>query len=154
MTALVGIVALHPAKYAPLFSTICIGASALWLGTLFSVSWLCSRATLMADGPEIGRLSVSLFRRWTIPSLFVSVSTGALWCEAAADESGQTHWLYGVVLAGLALVSLSATVGRRAARLVRGSREAAKGEWMRRLALVVSVWAAIALATFRSSLVP
>jgi hypothetical protein len=140
--------------YAPLFATICVAAGALWLGTLFSVSWLCGRATLMADGPEIGSLSLSLFRRWTVPSLVVSLIAGSLWCGAAAQANRQHYWLYGIALAVLAFVALTGTVGQRGSRLVRGSIQATKGEGARRFALLLSVWAMIALAAFRVSLLP
>jgi serine/threonine protein kinase len=140
--------------HARLVATVSFVASAVWLGTLFSVSWLCGRATLMADAQEIGRLSVSLFRRWTLPSLVLSLVAGALWCGSAAHETQRTHWLYGVLLAGVALVGLTAAVGHQAGRLVGGSLEGAKGEGGRRLALLVSVWATIAIAIFRSALVP
>jgi hypothetical protein len=139
--------------HARFVASVYFVASAVWLGTLFSVSWLCGRATLMADAQEIGRLSASLFRRWTLPSLFVSLIAGALWCGAAVQQTRHTHWLYAVLLTGIALVCLTATVGHQAGRLVRGSLVGAKAEGGRRLALLLSVWATIAIAMFRS-LVP
>jgi hypothetical protein len=142
------------AKYAPLFATLCFVATALWVGTLFSVSWLSGRARMMADGPEIGRLSVSLFRRWTAPSLILGLAAGVAWCAATRGEIPRDGWLYGVAVAVLAQIGLSAAVGHRARRVMGGSFEATKGEGMRRFALLVSLWATVALATFRSSLVP
>jgi hypothetical protein len=115
-------------RYEAVFATICVVGGALWLGTLFSVSWLCGRATMMADGPEIGRLSLSLFRRWTLPSLVVSLVAGALWCDAAAQEGRHAHWPYGLPVALFAVAAMSRAVGRRAKRLVRDSPEATKRE--------------------------
>jgi hypothetical protein len=109
---------------------------------------------MMADAPEIGRLSMQLFRRWTVPSLVVALGTGALWCALVAGEHPQGGWLYGVAVAGLALVALNTTVGRRAGQLVRGTEEAARGEGASRFALLVSAWAAVALATFQPTLLP
>jgi len=125
----------HLSRYEPVSATVCIVAGALWLGTLFSVSWLCGRAKMMADGPEIWRLSLSLFRRWTLPSLVVSLVAGALWCDAASHEGRPAHWIYGLPVAVLAFVALSRAVGRRAKRLVRESLEATSDEDARRFAL-------------------
>src|SRR5579884_296642 len=53
-----------------LLASLFVVAAALWIGTLFSVSWFSGSATMMADGPEIGRLALTLFRRWTVPLLW------------------------------------------------------------------------------------
>jgi serine/threonine protein kinase len=141
-----------PSISAPVFATICVVANALCMGTLFSVSWLCGRAPMMADGPEIARLAMQLFRRWTVPSLVVTVAAGAAWCAIVAGEQAHSHWLYGVALAALTLVGLTVAVGRRANQFAQGSAEATWGEGGRRLALLLSVWAAVALAIFQPSL--
>jgi serine/threonine protein kinase len=140
--------------YAPVFATIWVVANSLCIGTLFSVSWLCGRAGMMADAPEIGRLALQLFRRWTVPSLIVSLVAGAAWCALVAQEHQQPLWLGGVALAGLALVGLNVTVARRASQLARGISDSTRGEGARRFALLVSISAAIALASFQPSLLP
>jgi serine/threonine protein kinase len=139
---------------APLLGTLCVVATALCMGTLFSVSWLCGRARMMADGAEIARLSMQLFRRWTVPSLVVAFVAGVASCAIVAQEQPHADWLYGVAVAGLAIVGLTAAVARRAARLVRGTVDAIQGEGTRRFALVLTVWAALALAVFHPSLLP
>jgi serine/threonine protein kinase len=120
--------------YAPLLATLCVVANALCTGTLFSVSWLCGRARMMADRPEIGQLAMQLFRRWTVPSLIVCLLSGGGWCGLVAQEHPQAFWLYGIALAGLALVGLNVTVGRSASQLVRGGPELTRGEDARRFA--------------------
>jgi serine/threonine protein kinase len=140
--------------YAPFFATIWIVANSLCIGTLFSASWLCGRAVMMADAPEIGRLSLQLLRRWTVPSLVVSLVAGAAWCTLVAQEHQQNLWLYGVGLAALALVGLNVTIAQRANQLAQGTADSSRGEGARRLALLVSVSAAIALAAFQPSLLP
>jgi serine/threonine protein kinase len=140
--------------YAPFFATIWIVANSLCIGTLFSASWLCGRAAMMADAPEIGRLALQLFRRWTVPSLIVSLVAGAAFCTLVAEEHQQNLWLYGVGLAALALVGLTVTVAQRAGRLAQGIGDPARGEGARRFALLVSVSAAIALAALQPSLLP
>jgi hypothetical protein len=104
-------------RFAPAFATVLLVAGAMWIGTLFSVSWLCRRARMMADGPEIGRLATSLFGHWTVPSLFVSVVAGAaLWLAAFR---GQEHALMqaAAVAGGIALLGISIHVGVRARRV-------------------------------------
>jgi hypothetical protein len=144
-----------PEQYATALAILCVAASALWIGTLFSVSWLSGRARMMADAQEIGHLGLQLFRRWTVSSLLVSLAAGGAWLAAAPAERAWPHWLYGVAAAVLWLVALTVAVGQRARRIEAGNVvEAAKGEGMRRFALLVSVCALVALATLRSSLVP
>jgi hypothetical protein len=142
------------ARYTPLLAIFFFAASALWMGTLFSVSWLSGRAKMMADGPEIGGLALSLFRRWATPSLLVSITAGVGWLAAAPSEGARAHWVYGIVAAVLALVGLHIAVGGRASRVGRGSLDATRGEGMRRLALLVSFGAIVALASLRGSLLP
>jgi hypothetical protein len=142
-----------PSTYAPILATLCVIANALCTGTLFSVSWLCGKAR-MANGPEIGRLAMQLFRRWTVPSLIVCLLSGGGWSGLVAQEHPQAYRLYGMALAGLALVGLNVTVGRRASQLVRGGAESTRGEGARRFALLLSVWAVVALVMFQPSLLP
>jgi hypothetical protein len=86
-----------------------------------------------------------------VPSLAVSLGTGAAWCASLT----RVHpWLYGVALAGLAMIGLNMTVGQRASSLARGISDAGRGEGARRFALLVSVLAAVALAVFRPHLLP
>jgi uncharacterized membrane protein len=142
------------ARCMPLLATFFFAASALWMGTLFSVSWLSGRAKMMADGPEIGSLAVSLYRRWATPSMLVSMGAGVGWLAEAPSEGLRAHWVYGIVAAVLALVGLHNAVGGRARRVGRGSLNATRGEGVRRLALLVSFGAIVALASLRGSLLP
>jgi serine/threonine protein kinase len=129
--------------YAPLLATLCVVANALCVGTLCSVNWICGRARTMEHGPEIGRLARDLFRRWTVPSLIVSLVSGGGWCALASQEHPQAHWLYGIALAGLALVGLNVTIGRRASQLVRSGTELTPGKGVRRFTLLLSVLAVV-----------
>lgn len=128
--------------------------AALWIGTLFSVSWLSGSARMMADGPEIGRLARSLFRRWTVPSLLGSVLAGLAWAMATVRAPPPGPWIYPAVVVAVVLVWFHFSVGRRATRIVQGSVQAARGERIQRLALLVSVVTLVALATFHSTLIP
>ena len=132
-------------------------AGALWIGTLFSVSWLSGCATMMADGPEIGRVALSLFRRWTVPSLFVCMLAGFAWLAAIELRGASVvrgNWPLGVVLVAMPLLALHVTVGRRAKRVARGNIDAVRGEGIRRFALVLSLGAVVVLATMRAALIP
>ena len=135
---------------AMLFVAFC----ALWTGTLFSVSWLTGRARMMADGPEVAGLALSLFRRWALPLLVASIAVGFVWLVGGPPERLRAHWVYGIVAALAALTTLHVVVGARAKRVVRGSTRAMRGEAIRRLALLVSFGAIIALVAFRGSFVP
>lgn len=138
---------------APFLAPVFVLTGALWIGTLFSVSWLSGCARMMADGPEIGRLAVSLFRRWTSPSLFVSLVAGLGWLAIVPAGRTRAHWVYAVAVV-VPLLALQLGVGKRAKRVAQGSIEATRGEAARRLALVLSLGAVIALASFRGGLVP
>jgi uncharacterized membrane protein len=113
---------------APLLASTFVIAGALWIGTLFSVSWLSGCARLMADGPEIGRLALSLFRRWTTPSLCVSLLTGLGWLADATLGGVRAHWDYWGALVVVPLVALHAAAGRRAKRVAEGHVEATQDE--------------------------
>jgi hypothetical protein len=110
-------------RYAPELATVLVVAGALWIGTLFSVSWLCGRARMMADGPEIGRLAASLFGRWTVPSLLVSLLAGAALWLVAFERQGHARWLYIAAAAEIILIALSVRVGLQARRVGNGSLE-------------------------------
>jgi hypothetical protein len=131
-----------------------VASCALWTGTLFSVSWLTGRAKMMADGPEVGGLALALYRRWAAPLLVVSLAAGFVWLAGGPADRLRAHWVYAIGGAMAVLLLLHATVGSRAKRVVRGSVRASEGEVMRRVALVVSFGAIIALAALRTTLVP
>jgi hypothetical protein len=131
-----------------------VATCALWTGTLFSVSWLTGRARMMADGPEIGRLALTLHRHWALPEALVSFVSGVVWLGGGPGDRLRAHWVFGVVGAWLLIVVLHRVVGSRAQRVVRGSRRASDGDGMRRVALVVSFGAIIALSALRTSLIP
>jgi hypothetical protein len=138
----------------PLIASTFSVATALWIGTLFSVSWLSGSARMMADGPEIGRLALSLFRRWTVPSLGLSLAAGLGWIAVARFGRSPGHWVNGAVLLVVPLgLLLHVAVARHAKRVMQGNIEV-RGAGMQRLALVLSLGAVIALATFRSTLAP
>jgi hypothetical protein len=137
----------------PLLASIVAITGTLWIGTLFSVSWLSGRARLMADGPEIGRLAVALFRRWTVPSLAASTLTGLAWVAAATFGRPRPHWVYWVMALAVPLIGLHAAVGRRAKGVMLGHADATRGEGVRRFALILSLGAIITLATLRSGFV-
>jgi hypothetical protein len=131
-----------------------VASCAFWTGTLFSVSWLTGRARMMADGPEVGGLALALYRRYAAPLFIASFVAGFVWLAGGPADRLQAHWVYGIVGAMAALVGLHLVVGSRARRVLRGSARAAQGEVIRRVALVVSFGAIIALAALRTSLVP
>jgi hypothetical protein len=137
-----------------LASTSFVASCALWTGTLFSVSWLTGRARMMADGPEVGGLALALFRRWAVPLLVTSLAAGFIWLAGGPADRLRAHWVYGIVAAMAAILGLHLVVGSRAKRVVRGSVRASDGEAVRRVALVLSFGAIIALAALRTSLVP
>jgi hypothetical protein len=143
-----------PPDWLTLVAMSFVAVSALWTGTLFSVSWLTGRARMMADGPEIGGLALTLHRRWALPLLVMNLITGFLWLVGSPADRLRAHWVYGIVTAVAALLALHFTVGSRARRVVRGSVRAMKGEGIRRLALIVSFGAIIALAALKTTLVP
>jgi hypothetical protein len=131
-----------------------VALCALWTGTLFSVSWLTGRARMMADGPEVGGLAVALYRRWAGPLFIASFLVGFVWLAGGPADRLRAHWVYGIVGAMAALLSLHLVVGSRAQRVLRGSVRASEGEIIRRVALVLSFGTIIALAALRTSLLP
>jgi hypothetical protein len=137
-----------------LASVAFVAACGLWTGTLLSVSWLTGRARMMADGQEIGGLALALFRRWAVPLLVASVVAGFVSLVGGPADRLRAHWVYGIVGAMAASIALHVVVGSRARRVVRGSVRASEGEAIRRVALVLSFGAILALAALRTSLVP
>jgi hypothetical protein len=131
-----------------------LAACALWTGVLFSVSWLTGRARMMADGPEVGGLALTLYRRWAVPQPFLSLVAGVVWLGGGPGDQIRAHWVYAVFGAWAMLLLLHMAVGSRAARVVRGSKRASAGDGMRRIALVVSCGVIIALSALRTQLVP
>ena len=71
---------------APFLLALAALSGAVCIGTLFSVNWLAGRARWMADAPEIARLALSLFARWTVPCFVVSTVAAAGWLEGAHPE--------------------------------------------------------------------
>ena len=143
-----------PPGWLMLAAVAFVASCSLWTGTLFCVSWLTGRARMMADGPEIGRLAVTLHRRWAHPLGIATFVTGFISVMGGPSERLRAHWIYGIAAAVAALVALDVAVGSRAKRVVRGSLRASEGEAMRRVAIVLSFGAIIALAALRTTLLP
>jgi len=119
----------------------------LWIGILFSVSWVSGRARWMADDEDVGRLAAALCRRWATPCLAVSVALVGLivGTTPGALTVGPVTIVASGGLGALALLHVS--VWRRAALVARGRTVAAGGDGVRRLALVVSLGAIVAMAS-------
>jgi hypothetical protein len=143
-----------PAGWLMLAAIAFVASCSLWTGMLFCVSWLTGRARMMADGPEVGGLALSIFRRWARPLLVATFVSGFVSLAGGPAERLRAHWVYGIVAAMVALFALHTVVGSRARRVERGSVRASEGEAFRRVALVLSFGAIIALAALRTSLVP
>ena len=139
---------------APLLVSTFVIAGALWIGTLFSVSWVSGCARMMADGPEIGRLAHTLFRRWTTPALAASLLAATAWLAVSPLQRVRGLWPFAVVVVAALLVSLHVAVGERTRRVALGSVQATRGEGYRRLMLLVSLGAVTMLATLRAALAP
>lgn len=102
---------------APFLLAVAVITGALCIGTLFAVSWLAGRARWMADAPEIARLALSLFARWTVPCFFVSTATAAGWLEGAHPEYVHNPIVLGASAATLLLVVVHVRVAARARRI-------------------------------------
>jgi hypothetical protein len=133
----------------PLLGVVALLSLSLWVGVLFSVSWLSGRARWMADGAEVGQLATSLDRRWAMPSIAASFATACLWVYAAPGASPGGASLIALVAALLVLLAVHSSVSRRAAQVARGRIGATRGEGVRRLLLVLSLATIAALVTFR-----
>lgn len=131
---------------APLFATVSLVASVLWIGALFTTSWLCGRARLMADGAEIGSLALLFHRRWASRCFLLGGTCGLL-ALAGAPGVLRPSSAAGAALALLALVWLHARVGRRADRISRG--RGIHGEAGHQLALMLSLAVLTALVGLR-----
>jgi hypothetical protein len=143
-----------PPAWVPVAELLFVACCALWTGTLLSVSWLTGRARMMADGPEVGALALALFRRWATPLLVASLVIGIVWLGGGPRERLRAHWVYGIGAAVIVLLMLHGRVGTRAERVGRGSLRAINGEWISRVAIVISFGAIIALAALHTSFVP
>jgi hypothetical protein len=102
---------------APFLLAVAVMGGALWVGTLFSVSWLADRARLMADTPQIARLALSLFARWTVPCFVLSIAAAAGWLEGAHPEHVREPIALAAAAATFALVIVHVKVAVHARRL-------------------------------------
>jgi hypothetical protein len=133
----------------PLLGVVAFVAGALWVGILFSVSWLSGRARWMADGTELGSLALSLNRRWATPLLIVCLASGSLWVFMVPAGSLDLPWASGLGGTILALLIVHSSVVARAMGVSRGSLRATHGEGVRRLLLVISLAALTILVGLR-----
>lgn len=108
-------------RAAPFLLALAVLTGALCLGTLFAVSWLAGRARWMADAPEIARLALSLFSRWTVPCFFVSTASAAGWLEGAHPERIHDPIVMAAAGATLVLVIVHFRVAARARRIATTS---------------------------------
>jgi hypothetical protein len=133
----------------PVLGAVAFIALALWVGVLFSVSWLCGRARWSADGSEPGKLAESLGRRWATPSLVVSIASGLLWIGTMPTiiPVGEV-WRVGLGCALGAMLVVHFSVSMRARRVASGNVQATQGEAARRFALVLSLTALTMLIGF------
>lgn len=129
----------------PALPVIAATAAALWLGIVFSVSWLSGRARWMADGCEIGSMAVTLSRRWGRTMLVVSLASAIAWIATLGFGLVSEEWCVEAAGVVLVLVLIHAGVDARAVRVSRGSVRATRGEGVRRAALVLSLAALTAL---------
>lgn len=102
---------------APFLLALAVLSGALCIGTLFAVSWLAGRARWMADAPEIARLALSLFSRWTVPCFFVSAASAAGWLEGAHPDRVHDPVVMAAAVATLLLVIVHFRVASRARRI-------------------------------------
>ena len=102
---------------APFLLALAAMSGGLFVGTLFAVNWLAGRARWMADTPEIARLALSLFTRWTVPFFVVSTAAGAGWLEGAHGDYAHDPFVPAAAAATLALVVVQIRVAARARRL-------------------------------------
>jgi hypothetical protein len=121
----------------------------LWIGTLFAVSWLSGHARWMADDTDVGRLAVALCRRWATPFLWAFVVLCVAIVLVAPDRSFGGAQLLAVGFTLAAMLAVHVSIWRRATRVESGSVRAARGEGMRRLALVLSLLTLLAVVGFR-----
>ena len=122
-----------------LLAAAVFSALALWVGILFSVSWLSGRARWCADGAEMGRHAQALSDRWATPLLFVALVAAVGWVAVLPSIAPTGNWLAGVAAAVAALIVVHSSVALRARRVARGSVSATRGEAGRRLVIVLSM---------------
>lgn len=145
----------HLLTYGPLLlGVVAVVAGALWTGTLFAVSWLCGRARWRADSRDIGALAADLNSRWATRWFVVGAACSLGWVAAAPPGTLEPYWVGGVGAGVLALLLLHGSVAQRAKRIADGSVRAARGEGLRRFALVLSLamltgWTALHAAPLR-----
>jgi hypothetical protein len=137
------------AHCTPLLGVVALICGALWVGILFSVSWLSGRARWMADNAQVGMLALALNRRWATPCLVVSLATACLWLSTVPNGLLQTPWIVGAGAALVAMLLVHTSVAARTRHIARGSVSATRGEGMRRLFLVLSLVMFAAIVTFR-----
>jgi hypothetical protein len=129
----------------PLLAVMALIAGCLWAGIAFSVSWLSGRARLMADGADAGRLALSLDRRWGTPCLAACLASTVLWVWSTPGILEARAWLVGLAGLAVTLLVLHASVVGRARSVSEGSLQPTHADGVRRLFLVLSIGALLAL---------
>jgi len=133
----------------PLLGAGAFVALSLWIGTLFSVSWVTGHARWMADDADVGRIAAALCRRWATPFLMGFVVLTSLLVVATPDAQIGTAQLVAAGFALAGMLGVHGSIWRHAARVERGSVRAARGDGMRRVALVLSLATLLAVVSFR-----
>jgi hypothetical protein len=133
----------------PLLGAAAFVALSLWIGSLFSVSWITGHARWMADDADVGRIAASLCRRWATPFLAFFVAFGFLTVVSAPEREIGVPQLAAAGFALAGMLGVHASIWRHAARVERGSVRAARGDGMRRIALVLSLATLLAVVSFR-----
>jgi hypothetical protein len=143
---------LYVARFELLWTSAALVAGVLWIGALFGASWLCSRARLMADGPEVGGLAMVLHSRWATRCLALTAAAGLLALAGSPEGAIHLGQACGVLVAVGVLFAIHARVGARAARIARGNLRGTRGEIGHRLALILSLALLAGVVTFRTDL--
>ena len=114
-------------RFIPALIPFLLLATGLWAGALLCVGFLARRARFMADGPEIGRIGLSIFRRSAWPALLASCAAGAACFAYSPRAYVHERSFYVVTALAAVMIALHVRVGAKAKRVADGDVRAMKG---------------------------
>jgi putative membrane protein len=131
-----------PIAYAPLLVTLHLVGNVVWIGSLLAAAWLCGAARMMAEGPEVGRLARSIYRRFAAPAFVLSLLSGIGRIVASPGDYAHAHWFHAKMAAVVLLIVAHHVVGGRVRKVAGGNFDAAYDMLPLRIAVFLAASAA------------
>jgi putative membrane protein len=139
---------------ALLVLTIHIAANLVWIGSILAVALLDHLAARRHDGKGVAEVALAAYRRLAVPALVVSFTFGAIRIGMTPEYYLHLHWFHAKLAAALGVIGLHHVIGAKAKKAAAGSMQAGRNGAILGSGLFVFALAAVALVTYRTTLIP